>query len=128
MKRAIRSLSVFSAIFLFLGLLFAVFYLPKNFSHFYVTLHRDSQRMSERIGPSFGGIRLDDFEPGSQTRTESHIAWISPKGITLRLRLRRFSHDRESTSIDRLVFLRTDRAERIDVTPQIYLTSEIQSN
>jgi len=132
MKRVVRLGSIFAAVFLSSGLLLAVLCLPRNFSRFHVTLHQDTQGgrglTSCGIGPSFGGFRLDDFLPGSQTHVESHIAWVSPQGVTLRLHLRKHSEDHAPVAIDKLIFLRTDRAERIDLTPQIYLTSEIQSN
>jgi hypothetical protein len=53
--------------------------------------------------------------------SDFHIAWVSPKGVTVRVRYQE-NFNSATTSIDKLIFIPSHESARVDASPDIYIT------
>jgi hypothetical protein len=53
--------------------------------------------------------------------SDIHIAWVSPKGVTVRVRYQQ-NVNGATTSIDQLIFIPSHESARVDASPDLYIT------
>jgi hypothetical protein len=57
--------------------------------------------------------------------TDFHIAWVSPWGVTVRVRYQQDING-ATTSVDKLIFVPAHQSARIDASPNIYITGTLE--